>query len=139
MRPTPVEFVPGGFEVRVLGEQVQGLGPGVDPKLLRRLKAGEFARAARVDLHGRTRDEAARLVEQFLRQARSEGARCVSIVHGRGLNSSQRGPVLKETVMDALAHGPASPWVLAWCSARPEDGGTGALYVLLRKVRPDGT
>ncbi len=101
--------------------------------LLRRLRQGNFAVQAHLDLHGMTRQEARPLVESFIVDARARRRRCVLIVHGRGLNSKDQIPVLKESLRVWLAKGRIGRSVLAFCSARPSDGGAGAVYVLLRK------
>ena len=80
-----------------------------------------------------TRDEAQVAVSGFIEKSRLDGKRCVLIIHGRGLNSKDQIPVLKERVRTWLARGRISRQVLAFASARPCDGGTGALYVLLRR------
>ena len=92
-------------------------------------------RQAHVDLHGMIADEAQPAVERFLIDAVQKGLRCVLIVHGKGLNSKDHTPVLKEKLKSWLARGRAATLVLAFTTARPHDGGAGALYVLLRRDR----
>jgi DNA-nicking Smr family endonuclease len=87
-----------------------------------------------LDLHGQTRDEAKRAVELFLRDARRSGKRCVVLVHGRGLHSRDQLPVLKEALGTWLGQGRFARHVLAFATARPADGGAGAVYVLLRRA-----
>jgi len=116
-------------------EHIEGVMHGLDPRLLRRLRAGEFAYQAHLDLHGMTTEEARPAVETFLLQAYQSGKRCVLIVHGRGRNSKDQVPVLKSRLVTWLARGQWKRLVLAFTSARPCDGGTGALYVLLRRQR----
>ena len=74
-------------------------------------------------------------VDAFLTRAHRSGHRCVLIIHGRGLNSKDQIPVLKSRVTTWLRRGTWARWVLAFTSARPCDGGAGALYVLLRRRR----
>ena len=74
-------------------------------------------------------------VERFLHEALRAGHRCVLVVHGRGHNSKDRTPVLKEKLVSWLARSALSRMVLAFTSARPHDGGAGAMYVLLRRDR----
>jgi DNA-nicking Smr family endonuclease len=81
-----------------------------------------------LDLHGLTVVEAKAVLRRFLIRALEEQVRCVRIIHGKGLRSGHRGPVLKSTVAAVLRRTGA---VLAFVSARPVDGGTGAVYVLL--------
>jgi DNA-nicking Smr family endonuclease len=97
------------------------------------LRQGHFAWQAYLDLHGKRRQEAREAVERFLGESRSQRRRCVLIVHGRGLNSKDQIPVLKESLRVWLAQGRIARSVLAFCSAKPSDGGVGAVYVLLRK------
>ncbi len=102
--------------------------PGVQPAVLRRLRRGEYRVQGEIDLHGLTVRQAQEALREFLAQALRRQWRCVRIVHGKGLRSGHRGPVLKATVASVLRRlGP----VLAFVSARPADGGTGAVYVLL--------
>jgi len=107
---------------------------GLDPALLRRLKRGGYAVEDRLDLHGLTRDGARGAVDRFLRGARLDGKRCVLLIHGRGRHSEDELPVLKEGLRGWLASGSFGRQVLAFASARPADGGVGALYVLLRRA-----
>ena len=121
------------FDITHSPEYVEGLADGVDRRLLRRLKKGEFAQQAHLDLHGLTRDEARGAVERFVQESRVQGRRCVLLVHGRGLGSRDQVPVLKNALVAWLSRGRLGRRVLAFCTARPVDGGAGALYVLLRK------
>jgi|DewCreStandDraft_1066081.scaffolds.fasta_scaffold02731_3 DNA-nicking Smr family endonuclease len=121
------------FDITLSDEYVEGVVAGLDLRLLQRLRRGEFAYQDYVDLHGLTVEEAKLEVDQFLTAAMRAGKRCVLIVHGRGKNSKDQVPVLKTRVTEWLARGRWSRLVLAFCSARPCDGGTGALYVLLRR------
>jgi DNA-nicking Smr family endonuclease len=114
--------------------QLEGSVAGLDPALLRRLKRGGYAVEDRLDLHGLTRDGARGAVDRFLRGARLDGKRCVLLIHGRGRHSEDELPVLKEGLRGWLASGSFGRQVLAFASARPADGGVGALYVLLRRA-----
>ncbi len=104
--------------------------PGLPSATLARLRRGRFPVEARLDLHGATAARAAHLLEAFLDAAGRRGQRCVHIVHGKGYRSPDGRPVLKGRVA-AWLHGRAD--VLAYVSATPADGGTGAMYVLLRR------
>ncbi|MBW2347075.1 MAG: Smr/MutS family protein [Deltaproteobacteria bacterium] len=121
------------MDITFSDEYVEGCVPGFSPRLMKRLKRGEFPLQAHVDLHGLTKREAAVRVREFLVRSNRHGMRCVLVVHGRGLNSENHMPVLKDRLPVWLSRGPAGKIVLAFCTARPYDGGTGALYVLLRK------
>ena len=104
---------------------------GVSRERLRRL--GKARADHLLDLHGKSRDQALRLLQQVITQARREGGRVVEVVHGRGLHSSDGVPVLKQAVYHWLGHGPCSGWVLA-VIPKPESGG-GACLILLRREK----
>ena len=123
------------FDITDSDEHVEGAMVGLDPRLLRRLRAGEFAYQAHIDLHGMTVEEARPVVEQFLSRSYQSGKRCVLIVHGRGRNSKDQIPVLKSRLITWLARGQSTRLILAFTSARACDGGAGAVYVLLRRRR----
>jgi DNA-nicking Smr family endonuclease len=125
----------GEFDLSDSTEYLEGAIVGLDPRILRRLRRGEFAYQAHLDLHGMSAAAARTAVEQFISAALRAGHRCVLIVHGRGLNSKDGIPVLKERLKSWLARGRIGRAVLAFTSARPADGGAGAVYVLLRRRR----
>jgi DNA-nicking Smr family endonuclease len=110
------------------GEELVFRRPHIPPPLLRRLRRGEFRVQREIDLHGLTVAEAKHALRTFLVAALDQQVRCVRIVHGKGLRSGHRGPVLKSAVSAILRRTGA---VLAFVSARAVDGGTGAVYVLL--------
>jgi DNA-nicking Smr family endonuclease len=103
--------------------------PGIGPDILRKLRRGEWVIQDHLDLHGLRVDEARELLGQFLREALRRGLRCVRVVHGKGLGSKDRQPVLKGKTRVWLAQ---RDEVIAFCQARPAEGGSGALVVLLR-------
>jgi DNA-nicking Smr family endonuclease len=123
------------FDITDTREYIEGAVVGLDPRLLRRLRRGDFAWQAHLDLHGMTAQEARPEVDRFLAEAVRLGHRCVLVVHGRGRNSKDQTPVLKERLKTWLARGASARIVLAFATARPCDGGAGALYVLLRRDR----
>jgi len=123
----------GSFDISDTDEYIEGIANGLDRRLLSRLRRGDFSVQAHVDLHGLTRDEARIRVEGFLHESRLRSRRCVLIIHGRGLNSKDQIPVLKDSVRIWLTRGRISRAVLAFATARPTDGGAGAVYVLLRR------
>ncbi|MCP3142463.1 Smr/MutS family protein [Pyxidicoccus xibeiensis] len=124
---------PGDFDFSGTDEAFEGAGPGIDRNLLRSLRRGDFAIQDRLDLHGQTQVQARESVERFLSDSRRAKKRCVLIIHGRGLNSKDQVPVLKEQLRGWLAQKRIGNMVLAFATARPQDGGSGAVYVLLRK------
>lgn len=97
-------------------------------KDMRRLKEGAFPIEAALDLHGSTTEQARKQFLDFLSNARKEGYRCVRIVHGKGKHGKEV-PILKNLVNNWLQQ---FPFVIAFCSAPNRDGGTGAVYVLMR-------
>ena len=123
----------GAFSISDTDEYLEFLAPGIDRRLLRQLRRGDYSIQGHVDLHGMNREEARAAVERFVEQSRLAGKRCVLIIHGRGLNSKDQIPVLKEKVKAWLERGRIGRQVLAFATARPCDGGGGALYVLLRR------
>jgi DNA-nicking Smr family endonuclease len=101
-------------------------------QVLRRLRRGHWVIQEGLDLHGLNRDEAAVAVAAFLSRCAARGLRCVRIVHGKGLGSPNREPVLKARLRNWL---PRRQDVLAYCQAPASDGGSGALLVLLKTKR----
>ena len=121
------------FDIAHSDEHMEGIARGLDRRLLKKLRKGTYAVQAHLDLHGKTRLEARELLPRFIAESRQQRRRCVLVVHGRGLNSKDNIPVLKESLKVWLCRGSISRAVLAFCSARPSDGGAGAVYVLLRR------
>jgi DNA-nicking Smr family endonuclease len=112
-----------------IGEELSYRAPGLQDAAFRRLRRGTYHIGAELDLHGMRADEAKLAIVRFLAAAADRGLRCVRIIHGKGLRSKGEGPVLKQRLDGWLRR---RNDVLAFCSARPEHGGTGAAYVLLR-------
>lgn len=104
---------------------------GVQLSVMRKLRRGHYRCQAEIDLHGMIVDVARHCLAVFLREALDRDYRCIRVVHGKGLRSGNRGPVLKLKVAGWLRQ---RDEVLAYCSAREYDGGTGAVYVLLRRA-----
>jgi DNA-nicking Smr family endonuclease len=102
---------------------------GIGPDVLRKLRRGEWVIQAEIDLHGLRVDEARAALGAFLRDTVRRGLRCVRVVHGKGLGSKDRTPVLKNKARGWLMQ---RDEVIAFCQARPAEGGAGALVVLLR-------
>ena len=101
----------------------------VGKRTMRKLQRGAFSVQAEIDLHGMTLDEARPRLADFIDYSVSRGHYCVRVVHGKGLGSGHRGPVLKNAVNRWLRRWDS---VLAFVSTRQVDGGTGAVYVLLQ-------
>ena len=111
------------------GEELLFRRPHVRPGDLRRLRRGHIPVADEIDLHGLTADEAHSALAEFLIEAVAGRTRCVRVIHGKGLRSGPGGPVIKRRIGRWLRR---RDEVLAFCSARSVDGGTGAVYVLLK-------
>jgi DNA-nicking Smr family endonuclease len=103
--------------------------PGVRDQTLRQLRRGRYPVEDELDLHGLSQSAARDHLAEFIASSSHAGLRCVRVVHGKGYRSGARGPVLKIAVNTWLRR---HPDVLAFTSARAIDGGTGAVYVLLR-------
>jgi len=115
------------------GDEAAWLRPGMSPNVLRDLRRGRWVVQAHLDLHGMNRDEARHHVGLFLAECRQFGRRCLRIVHGKGLGSPGREPVLKKLVLGWLSQ---RQEVLAFCQARPTEGGAGAVLVLIESKSP---
>jgi DNA-nicking Smr family endonuclease len=109
---------------------VEWVNPGYRKELIRELHKGRFAVQDYLDLHGYVLEEAEGALKDFLREALQRGHRCIKIIHGRGLRSPA-GPVLKKAVIDLLSTR-YRKHLIGFCTARQNDGGLGALYVLLK-------
>lgn len=125
------EAISDEFDVSTLldvDDQLSFRRPGIGSDVTRKLRKGDWSIQRQLDLHGLRTEDARTALTTFIRDACQQGIRCVRIVHGKGLRSGQRGPVLKQTVNSLLRRFAA---VVAFSSARQVDGGTGAVYVLL--------
>ncbi len=122
-----------GFELTYSDEYVDGAVVGLSPKVLKALRNGDYSYQDYVDLHGLTRTEAREAVVAFVTRSYARKHRCVLVIPGRGLNSEDKQPVLKERLVVWLTQAPLKRMVLAFASARSCDGGAGAFYVLLRR------
>ena len=113
------------------GDSLAFCRDSVGRRTFRQLSRGKFSIQAEVDLHGMTVTEAREALAAFVESSLARGLSCVRVIHGKGRGSGQAGPVLKPKVNGWLRR-----WdqVLAFVSARPVDGGTGALYVLLKRI-----
>ncbi len=122
------------FDLSDSDEFLEGAVRGLDPRVLKKLRKGEYAVQEHLDLHGLRVDEAKSALLAFIQRARTAGKRCVLVVHGRGLHSKDQVPVLKEALRRWLSGDRFAESVLAFATARQHDGGAGALYLLLRKT-----
>ncbi|MCP1676174.1 DNA-nicking Smr family endonuclease [Natronocella acetinitrilica] len=125
------ELLTHDFDPEMLetGEELFHARPGLQRRVARKLRRGQYGIQEELDLHGLTVPLAHAALREFIAECRLRNLRCVRVIHGKGQRSSNRGPVLKTKVDRWLRQ-----WdeVIAFCSARPRDGGTGAVYVLLR-------
>ncbi|WP_287497434.1 Smr/MutS family protein [Pandoraea sp. CB10b_02] len=103
--------------------------PGISRDTVVKLQRGDWVVQAQIDLHGMRRDEAREALSAFLHDVVKRGLRCVRVIHGKGLGSVNREPVLRDKVRSWLAQ---KNEVLAWVQAQGRDGGSGALVVLLQ-------
>ncbi len=114
------------------GEEISYLRDGLHRRTLGRLRRGHWRVQDEIDLHEMNLSAATQSVREFLEEARGAGFGCVKIIHGKGLRSGPDGPQLKRMTAGLLAR---HPRVCAFASARPNDGGTGAVYVLLDRSK----
>ncbi len=114
------------------GDELSFCRPGLQKRVFQDLRRGRLEIEMELDLHGLTARHAHSVLEQFIRDCHKAHARCIRIIHGKGYGSEDRQPVLKQKVNYWLRQ---RQDVLAFCSATSRDGGTGAVYVLLRSAR----
>ena len=123
------------FDVSSLLDTDQDLSfrrPGVGADVVQKLRKGQWSIQRQVDLHGLRSDEAREAMGRFIRDAHKQGLRCVRVVHGKGLGSPGKAPVLKDKVLRWLVQ---KAEVIAFVQAPPNKGGAGAVLVLLAPVR----
>jgi DNA-nicking Smr family endonuclease len=131
------DLISGAAEMDITfsDEYMEGCVKGLDLQLMQKLKDGLFPIQDFVDLHRLTQEAAEIRIRDFLLNSHGRGLRCVLIVHGKGLNSENQVPVLKKRVPRWLSRGPVRKIILAFATAKPYDGGTGATYVLLKRAK----
>ena len=125
------EAISDGFDAETLLDTDDALSfrrPGMGPDVTRKLRRGVWSIQRQLDLHGLRREDARDTLSAFIREAHKSGLRCVRVVHGKGLGSPGKTPVLKGRVQSWLIQ---KQEVLAFVQARPAEGGAGALVVLL--------
>jgi DNA-nicking Smr family endonuclease len=128
------EALSDDFDVETLlhtDDQLSFHRPGLGPDVMRKLREGHWSIQKQIDLHGLRVDEAREALGRFVRESHQLGLRCVRVVHGKGLGSPGRTPVLKSRVQRWLVQ---KTEVMAFVQARPAEGGAGALVVLLKPV-----
>jgi len=113
-----------------IGEELLFVHSSIPQRTFKKLRRGEFSNEAELDLHGRTKIEAREAIVEFLYFCHAHDLRCVRIIHGKGHGSQGKRPILKQYVNHWLRQ---RDDILAFCSARQADGGTGAIYVLLKR------
>lgn len=130
----PPDSFSDGFDAGSVSpeEELLFARPGLQQRQLRRLRRGQLACSATLDLHGMTVATARSAVVEFIAGCRAQQIRCVHMIHGKGYGAGVDMPVLKNRLNSWLRQ---HPDVLAFSSAQPRDGGRGALYVLLRAHR----
>lgn len=129
------ESISDDFDVSTLLDADDAMSfrrPGIDTGVTRKLRAGEWSIQRELDLHGLRSDEAREALGAFIRDAWKQGIRCVRVVHGKGLGSPGRQPVLKAKVQRWLIQ---KSETLAFVQAKPAEGGAGALVVLLAPAK----
>ena len=126
------------FDIEYSDEYIQGFVRGINSKTLRKLKSGQLSIEAHLDLHGLNAQQAKIRLYKFMREHYINSRKCVLLIPGRGINSPMGAPVLRSEVQVWLTREPLKRIVLAFCSAQPKHGGTGALYVLLRNYKKSG-
>ncbi|TAL96335.1 MAG: DNA mismatch repair protein MutS [Paraburkholderia sp.] len=126
------EAISDEYDPEVLLETDETLSycrPGVSREVVRKLRRGAWIVQAQLDLHGMRREEAREALAEFIRESVKRGLRCLRVIHGKGLGSVGKEPVLKGKVRAWLVQ---KSEVIAFCQARPHDGGAGAVLVLLQ-------
>lgn len=123
------------FKLEFTAEYLEGHVVGLDPITIEKLRAGQYSPEAHLDLHGMNAEQAYEDLIRFFRRAYHQGLRTVLIIPGRGRNSPNGYGVLRERLQRWLTQDPFKRVVLAFCTAQLNDGGAGAVYVLLRKYK----
>jgi len=125
------------FSLSATDEYVEAHVVGLDLAIAAKLQQGQFSPEAHLDLHGLNSSQAFEALVGFIRNAYMCGKRTVLVVSGRGKNSPEGIGVLREKLQEWFTQDPFRRVILAFCTAKVSDGGSGALYVLLRKFRKD--
>lgn len=130
--PVMQTLVDSEFDQNLLerGDELLFSRPGIQKATLRKLRRGQFNIEEELDMHGLTVEMARTALSDFLADCHIRSLRCVQIIHGKGISSANKQPVIKNKVNNWLRQ---RDDVLAFCSARQRDGGTGAIYLLLKR------
>jgi len=123
------------FELELSEEYMHGFVRGLDSKIFQQLKAGRLSAEGHLDMHGQNADQALDSLLFFMRESYLSGRRMVLVITGRGKNSPHGLGILRQELQTWLTREPLRRIVLAFCTAQPRDGGTGAVYILLRKMK----
>lgn len=134
------DFMAGKLEFAVsgTGEYLEGYVVGLDELVLNRLREGQFSPEAHYDLHGLNSEQAFESLKEFIHSSWLKDLRSVLVITGRGKNSPAGQSVLRQKLQTWLTREPFKRIVLAFCTARPNDGGPGSIYILLRRFRKKG-
>lgn len=120
-----------GLSAQLLAQSVRYHRGGLNNNELKRLTKGQFSIGQRLDLHGFTQDQALDALNNFINNGCTSNKQCLLIIHGKGYHSGSNKPKIKSLCERFLR---AHPLTIAFCSAQAKDGGTGAVYVLIKKV-----
>jgi DNA-nicking Smr family endonuclease len=120
------------FDVSATSEHLEAQVKGLPPTVMDRLRRGLFPVQDHLDLHGMTLEQAEKAIYQFITHSVELGRCCLLIIHGRGHRSPDGVPIIKRNLENLLLRRPVKRHILAFSTAKPVDGGSGASYVLLR-------
>ncbi|MDR2825816.1 MAG: Smr/MutS family protein [Deltaproteobacteria bacterium] len=123
------------FALEYTEEFFEGHVMGLDPLVAAKLRAGQYSPEANVDLHGQNAEQAQDTLINFIHQAYNKSQRFLIVVTGRGKNSPGGLGILRKNMQEWLTQNPLKRVVLAFCTAQAKDGGTGAVYILLRRFK----
>jgi DNA-nicking Smr family endonuclease len=126
------------FALSFSEDYIEGHVVGLERGILQKLRARQYSPEAHLDLHGLNANQAFNALVGFVRHSWHRGMRTLLLIPGRGKNSWDGVAVLRERVQSWLTQDPLKRVVLAFCTAKPVDGGPGSLYVLLRKYKKKG-
>lgn len=121
------------FEWETTDSFIEGAIKALDSRIIKKLKRGEFTPTRKLDLHGFNRIDAELMLIKFIQSCRKDKIRSALVVHGKGFNSADRVPIIKQELKAWLSKGKIAAHILAFTSALPQDGGTGAVYILMRR------